>query len=166
MRSPSVPTVSPQAHPFHPTFRVILAPKCGICGSAPLRAPSWRPARDVSEGAAEENRELRRSVWRNAVIPAGALAGPAWKRPKMARGSPYLRSKKWTYGSKACGLLGSRAKTSAAHEHTKHKCATMTVYRRGPGDLCTRTPTMTPNNDPNRWWIRRVLAADLEKKTK
>ena len=56
LRSPSVPTVSPQAHPFHPTLRVILAPKCGICGSAPLRAPPWRPARDVSEGAAEENR--------------------------------------------------------------------------------------------------------------
>ena len=96
------------------------------------------------------------------TFPGGAPAGPAWKRPGIVRGSCGLATR-CAQGSEARGLIGSRAKTPAAHEHSRHKCTTMTLYCWGPGDPFTRTPTMTHNNDPNRWWTRRVLALGIER---
>ena len=84
-------------------------------------------------------------------------------RPGIVRGSCGLATR-CAQGSEARGLIGSRAKTSAAREHSKHKCTTMTLYCWGAGDPFTRTPTMTHNKDPNRWWIRRALAVGIERR--
>ena len=84
-------------------------------------------------------------------------------RPGVVRGSCGLATR-CAQGSEARGLIGSRAKTSAAREHSRHKCTTMTLYCPGAGDPFPRTPTMTHHKDPNRWWIRRVLAVGIERR--
>ena len=83
----------------------------------------------------------------SAVLPGGASAGPAWKRRGIVCGSRGLAAR-CSHGSRARGLLGSRTKTSAAHERPRRKCTTRTLYCGGPDDLFTRTPTMTPQQGP------------------
>ena len=131
-----------------------------------MRVLRWPRETPWQGSAAGENPERQHSITAVCLtppfLPFSVFRSPPF--PPSLPHKPFLPPARGPTALDHAIQPTPAARGARRGQTARHKCTTRTLYCGGPGDLFTRTPTMTPNKDPNRWYIRRALAAVIDER--